>query len=64
MLTRREVTKWFTEHLTLVFLNANHYVRYWDIMPSTGILFAIYACCLDICKASELAGVNTAASQG
>lgn len=64
MQTRRAVTKWFTECLTLLFLNANHYVRSWDIMPSTGILFAIYACFLDICKASELAGVTTVASKG
>lgn len=44
--------------------NANHYVRSWDIMPSTGISFAIFVCCLDIWKASELAGVTAVASQG
>lgn len=64
MQTRLAVTKWFTECLTLVFLNANHYVSSWDIMPSTGISLAIYVCCLDIWKTSELIGVATAASQG
>lgn len=64
MQTRLGVTKWFTEFLTLVFLNANHYVRSWDRMPSTGILFAIYVCCLDMWKTSELAEVTTAATQG
>lgn len=42
--------KWFTEFLTLEFPNAKYFVRSWDTMPPTGILFAIYACCLGLWK--------------
>jgi len=33
-------------------------------MPSTGILFAVYVCCLGLWKSSWLPGVATAGSQG
>lgn len=48
MQTGLSVTKWYTECLTLTFINAEFYIRSWDIMPSTGILFVIYVRCLGL----------------
>lgn len=61
--TGLSLKKWFTECLTLIFTNAKSYIRSWDIMPSTGILFAIYVYCLDLWKNTQLSEVAAVGCQ-
>lgn len=56
--------KWFTECLTFIFINAKRYIRSWDIMPSTGILFAVYVYCQGLWKSTQLSGAAAAGCQG